>query len=136
VDLWGARNAIDTAKHYGVEHFIMVSSRGADNPDNGPQAIKPYLIAKHFADNYLRQSGIPYTILRPGRLTDGLGTGCVSTSRPDNPADDIVAREDVATAIIHCLHNSLPHQSIVELYQGNDSIREIFCSAQFNPLTV
>jgi nucleoside-diphosphate-sugar epimerase len=126
IDLWGARKVIDAAKKFNIEHFIMISSRGADNPDNGPQAIKPYLVAKHFADEYLLQSGLPYTILRPGRLTDEIGTGCVNSVRSDNPADDIIAREDVAKTIIHCLYKTAPHQSIVELYQGHKSIENIF----------
>ncbi len=30
--------------------------------------LKPYTIAKHYADDYLRRSGLNYTILHPGAL--------------------------------------------------------------------
>ena len=32
--------------------------------------LKPYTIAKHYADNHLRNSGLTYTIVHPGGLED------------------------------------------------------------------
>lgn len=122
VDLWGARNAIDAAREHGIRQFIMVSSRGADNPDNGPKAIKPYLVAKHFADEYLIRSGLTYTILRPGRLTDDAACGLIRTHRPENPDEQIISRADTAAAIVHCLNNGAVTNRIVELYKGDDAI--------------
>ena len=122
VDLWGARKAIDAAKSRGVEHFIMVSSRGADNPDNGPERIKPYLVAKHFADEYLIHSGLNYTILRPGRLTDEEGTGLIRTVRPADPEEQFISRDDTAKVIVHCLNNSSVSNKVYELFSGRDSI--------------
>ena len=37
--------------------------------------LKPYTIAKHYADNHLRNSGLTYTIVHPGGLEDKSGTG-------------------------------------------------------------
>ena len=125
VDLWGARKAIDAAKAHEVNHFIMVSSRGADNPDLGPIAIKPYLVAKHFADDYLQQSGLNYTILRPGRLTDDEGTGLIKTQRPADPEAQFISRKDTASVIAHCLDNKLVVGKIYELYKGPESIEDV-----------
>ena len=122
VDLWGARKAIDASKKAGIDHFIMVSSRGADNPDYGPLAIKPYLVAKHFADEYLIQSGLNYTILRPGRLIDDEGSGLINTIRPQNPEKQVISRDDTAKVIVHCLHNKKVSNKIYELYKGQDSV--------------
>lgn len=118
VDLWAACKVIDRAKSCGVTHFLMVSSRGADNPDNGPLPIKPYLIAKHVADRYLIDSGLPYTILRPGRLIDERATGLVNTVRPVDPKQQVISREDTAASIVHCLCQPVELDSIYELYQG------------------
>lgn len=125
VDLWGARKAIDAAKENGVEHFIMVSSRGADNPDNGPERIKPYSVAKHFADEYLMQSGLNYTILRPGRLIDESGTGLIKTIRPIDPDEQFISRNDTAKVIVHCLNNSAVINKVFELFEGQDSIESV-----------
>jgi len=119
IDLWGACRAIDIVKENNICHFIMVSSRGADNPDKGPIAIKPYLIAKHFADNYLIASGLNYTILRPGRLLDERGTGLIRTTRPISPEEQVISREDTAKAIYHCLTNNKTIGKIYELYKGD-----------------
>lgn len=125
VDLWGAHNAIDAAKSNGVEHFIMVSSRGADNPDNGPVAIKPYLVAKHFADEYLIHSGLNYTILRPGRLTDEVGSGLITIERPQAPEKQFISRDDTAKVIAHCINNESVIGKIYELYSGRDAIASV-----------
>ena len=122
VDLWGARKAIDYAKATSIQHFVMISSRGADNPDKGPAAIKPYLIAKHFADEYLVNSGVPYTILRPGRLTDDDGQGCITSDRPNNPEEQVISRIDTATVVLHCLKNVATKNRIYELYKGDSPI--------------
>jgi uncharacterized protein YbjT (DUF2867 family) len=44
---------------------------GADRPQVASGSMRPYLEAKAEADRYLMASGLEYTILRPGSLTDG-----------------------------------------------------------------
>ncbi|WP_096086144.1 SDR family oxidoreductase [Agaribacterium haliotis] len=127
IDLWGAKKAIDCAKDNNIKHFIMVSSRGADNPDNGPQRIKPYLVAKYFADDYLQKqqgSKLNYTILRPGRLTDSKACGLVRTDRPASQELQQISRADTADAIIHCLNNHKVHNKVFELFEGDRPISE------------
>lgn len=119
VDLWGAVKAIDLAKEKGVEHFIMVSSFNCDNPDKGPVAIKPYLVAKFAADHYLEHSGQVYTILRPARLTDEAGSGKVRTDRPERPEERIIPREDVALAALYCVKNDHAKGQVFDLCQGD-----------------
>lgn len=125
VDLWGARKAIDFALDVRIDQFIMVSSRGADDPDKGPGRIKPYLVAKHFADEYLKASGLPYTILQPGRLLDADGTGYVRTDRPDAPEAQIISRDDTANAVVHCLGNDSTENKVYELFIGDHAIKEL-----------
>jgi len=129
IDLWGACRAIDIAKENNINHFVMISSRGADNPDNGPETIKPYLVAKHFADNYLINSGLNYTILRPGRLIDEDGTGLINTARPINANDQVISREDTAHAVYHCLSSDITIGRIYELYKGQTPIESALLSS-------
>jgi len=123
IDLWGACKAVDAAKESGIEHFVMVSSRGADDPDRGPDIIKPYLVAKHFADDYLMRSGLGYTILRPGRLTDEKGTGLIKTQRPEDPNQQFISRDDTASVIGHCLTHPSVLGKTYELYEGTRTIK-------------
>jgi uncharacterized protein YbjT (DUF2867 family) len=60
VDLEGNRHLIDAAKAAGVNQFIFVSVLTADA--NSPI---PFIQAKGQTEDYLRASGIPYTILAP-----------------------------------------------------------------------
>jgi uncharacterized protein YbjT (DUF2867 family) len=60
VDLEGNRNLIDAAKAVGVKQFIFVSVLTAD-----PNSPVPFIQAKGKTEDYLRASGIPYTILAP-----------------------------------------------------------------------
>lgn len=123
VDLHGAVRAIDLAKARGVRHFVMVSAMRAEDPLRGPEKLRPYLAAKDAADRILRQSGVPYTILRPGRLTDDPGTGRVRTSLGDTPDAITIPRADVAEALVALLEGE-PANRTIDLLSGDVPIRD------------
>lgn len=125
IDLWGACKAIEMAKSQAVKQFIMVSAQNAGDPDNGNPAIKPYNVCKHFADQYLLGSGLPFTILRPGRLTNDAATGKITTQRPSDKAQRQISRTDVAQCIIQCLTHDSTVNHIKELYQGDLPIGQL-----------
>lgn len=126
IDLWAARNAVNYAKQANVANFIMVSSIGAGNPDSVDGDIKPYLVAKHMADEHLIDSGVPYVILRPGSLLNEPGTHLVSTDMPDNMDNAVIPREDVATAIVESLNRSKSNNLISYLFKGDTPISQVF----------
>ncbi len=103
VDLWGAVKVLRAAEAAKVDHFVMVSAIGAADPDRGHPRLRHYLVAKRFADDELVRSPIAHTIVRPGRLTDALGTGTVRAGADTGHGD--IARADVAAAIVACLGN-------------------------------
>ncbi len=119
VDLWGAIKSIDFSQAQDIKHFIMVSSFNSHNPDTGPVAIKPYLVAKFAADEYLKNSGLPYTILRPARLTNEKATGKIRTDRPEAPEERIIPRADVAAAACYCIKHDESRGQIINLCQGD-----------------
>ena len=61
VDDQGHRGLIDAARAAGCGHFCYVSVLGA-SPDH-PSA---FVRCKHAVEQYLRSSGLPFTIIRPG----------------------------------------------------------------------
>jgi len=124
VDMWGAIKAVDAAQAAGVKQFVMVSSRGAEDPERGPTKIKHYAVCKKMADDYLVLSDLPYTILRPGRLTDDPASGRISTQWPEKPEDQWISREDVARAVTICLGNEATKGRIYPLFQGDLPIEE------------
>ncbi|WP_371481447.1 NAD(P)-binding oxidoreductase [Kitasatospora sp. NBC_00315] len=88
----------DAAELAGVRRYLMVSSMGADAAAEYPAdpVFESYLRAKGAADDAIRaQPALDWTILRPGRLTDGPGTGRIhlgpATGRGDVPRADVAA---------------------------------------------
>lgn len=122
IDLWAATKAINYALEKHCQHFIMVSSRGAKDPDDGPERIKPYLVAKHAADFVLRQSNLNYTILQPGRLLDEPATGLIQTKRPLAAEKQKISRADVASSIVYCLQQAHTINQSYELFAGTTPI--------------
>lgn len=123
IDLWAAIKTINYAEQFNVQRLIMVSSRGAENPDNGPERIKPYLVAKHSADFVLQKSNLDFTILQPGRLTDDSGTSLIQTTRP-KPEEQKISREDVASCILYCLQHDYTIGKVYELFKGETAIAD------------
>ena len=123
IDLWAAAKAANYAKNNNVKHFIMVSSIGADNPDAIESDLKPYLVAKHMADEHLASSGLNYTIVRPGTLTDETASMEVTKQRPDEQDKAKISRENVANALLHIATNSFEKNRIFELFDGDTAIK-------------
>ena len=65
IDLDGAAKTIEAAEKAGIKRFIQVSALQANKRENWSEQIKPYFAAKHYADRYLEQSNLTYTIIRP-----------------------------------------------------------------------
>jgi nucleoside-diphosphate-sugar epimerase len=98
MDLGGAVKLIEAAKEKGVARYLMVSAMGtADPPPSGGEVFGEYLRAKAGADEALRHSGLEYTIVRPGALTDAPGTGRVTIA--ERLARGEVPRADVAAVL-------------------------------------
>jgi uncharacterized protein YbjT (DUF2867 family) len=95
VDHGGAVKLIAAAKADGIARYVIVSSMGADPGASGDDVFAVYLRAKGQADADLRESGLDYTIVRPGRLTNDAGTGRVRLGEDVDsgriPRDDVAA---------------------------------------------
>src|SRR5918998_6601177 len=91
MDYGGAVKLIAAAQQAGIARYVMVSSMGAD-PDAQGEGFAVYLRAKGRADAALVASGLAYTIVRPGSLTNDPGTGLVTIAESVERGE--VARDD------------------------------------------
>ena len=103
VDLWGARRTITACEEQGIDRYVMISSRGAADPSSAYEPMRPYLVAKRAADDYLARSALDATILRPTTLTDEEGTGRVAAAFEPAGGGPDIPRDDVAQAVVACL---------------------------------
>ncbi|KAJ0962446.1 hypothetical protein J5N97_030274 [Dioscorea zingiberensis] len=109
VDWIGQKNQIDAAKAVGVKHIVLVGSMGGTDINNPLNNIGngKILVWKRKAEQYLADSGIPYTIIRAGGLQDkegglrellvGVNDELVKTG------NRTIARPDVAEVCIQAL---------------------------------
>lgn len=121
VDRDGAIKLIEAAKKNDISRYVMISAMGLDSP-RGNVVFKTYLKAKAEADKALRNSGLDYTIVKPGRLTDESGTGKVAIGH-DLPREEI-PREDVATVLAEILEIPRLAGEEIELTSGDTPIVE------------
>jgi len=85
----------------GIERYVMVSTVGADPNAPGDDIFAAYLRAKGQADAELMASGLAYTIVRPGPLTDESGTGLVDLG--EDVARGEITRDDTAAVLAAAL---------------------------------
>jgi uncharacterized protein YbjT (DUF2867 family) len=115
----GNRRLIDAAKAAGVQHFIFVSILGG-----GPDAPLEFFRIKYRTEEYLRASGLNFTILRPGAymelwaqligqpiLAQGKAT---IFGRGNNPIN-FVAVEDMARFVSIALDDSRTRNTVIEV---------------------
>ena len=120
VDQEGAKSLTDAAKKAGVNKYVMLSSMGADNPSVSDD-LEDYLKAKQNADNHLRNSGLEYSIVRPGSLTDDEGTGKIQLKEKLDTQGSI-SRADVAQTLVEVLEEGVQQNQTFEIIAGETPI--------------
>jgi uncharacterized protein YbjT (DUF2867 family) len=123
VDLGGAVKLIDAAKANGIARYLIVSSMGADNPPPGDDTFAVYLRAKAGADEALAESGLDYTIVRPGGLTNDPGTGRIDAAEHLGRRGRI-PRDDVAATLVAVLDEPATIGKMFEILSGEKQIAE------------
>jgi uncharacterized protein YbjT (DUF2867 family) len=122
VDQEGAKKLITAGKEAGISKYVMLSSMGADNSSKA-EDLKDYLKAKQNADHFLRDSGLNYTIVRPGTLTDDSGNGMIELEEKLDKRGKIT-RQDVAKTLVEVLDDHILLNQTVEILNGEELIIE------------
>jgi uncharacterized protein YbjT (DUF2867 family) len=102
VDYGGAVKLIDAANAKDIRRYVIVSAIGANRPERWSDQMRPYYEAKAEADQAVAESGLDYTIVRPGGLTDDPGVGTVQIAETLEGGASI-SRDDVAAVIAQVL---------------------------------
>jgi uncharacterized protein YbjT (DUF2867 family) len=123
-DYVGNRNVIDAAVAAGAQRFIFITVVGAgDSQDAAPLPARNFLrevmALKTQAEDHLRASGLDYTIIRPGGLTDRRASGTAVLAE-DPQAFSYIAREDLATLAVEAIGNPA---TIGKIYAAYDPSR-------------
>ncbi len=107
----GNRNINNAAKAAGVQRVIQVSAinagrdRDREKPGDDADWRAVMFYVKIQGENHLMESGLDYTIIRPGLLRDEAPTGnTMLTTRRD--IDGSINRADVAQVIVQVLEDA------------------------------
>ena len=93
---------------------------GVDNPRGD---LKEYLQAKQNADQYLDISGLTFTIVRPGSLTNNEGIGKIKLANKLQEHGTI-PRWDVARTLVQSLDDKIAKNQAFEILTGETRIEE------------
>jgi uncharacterized protein YbjT (DUF2867 family) len=122
MDYGGAVKLIAAAKQAQVGRYVIVSSMGADPNTPGDDTFSVYLRAKGKADDAVRASGLDATVVRPGGLTNDVGTGRVNLG--GNVPYGRVPRDDVAAVLVAVLNSPNTIGKTVDLISGDTPVAE------------
>ncbi|MEH1945828.1 MAG: CIA30 family protein [Nostoc sp.] len=140
---------LESIKAYGgtaLPQFILVSSAGVTRPgrpginlDEEPPAVKlndqlgGILTWKLKGEDSLRESGIPYTIIRPCALTEDAGGKELIFEQGDNIRGKI-SREDVAELCVQALKLGKASNVTFEVKQGENTVKYVDWQSLFSHL--
>lgn len=124
VDRAAAALLADAAEEAGVTRYLMVSAMGTENADpTSDDVFQVYLRAKAAADDDLRaRTGLEWTVLRPGRLTNDEPTGRVTLG--EGLEGGSVPRRDVAAVLAELLVTGAGRGRTVDLVSGKVPVDE------------
>ena len=110
MDYGGVVKLLAAAQRNGSPRFVVISSMGADPDHGGDDTFDVYLRAKGKADAAVRESGLDYLIVKPGRLTDDPPAGTVEAAESVERGE--IPRADVAAVIATLLRDPTPARTI------------------------
>ena len=125
VDRAAAVLLADAARLAGVRRYLLVSSAGVDDPPapGTDEVWAAYLGAKKAAEEAVLAADLDATVLRPGHLTDGPGTGKVQLAPPPVGGGE-VTRDDTAAALAALLDTPGTAGLVLELREGGTDLLE------------
>jgi len=85
--------------------------------------LEDYLRAKQNADNHLKASGLNYSIVRPGSLTDKDSTGKIELKERLERRGSI-SRADVAKTLVEALEDDVMQNQTFEILSGEVPIEK------------
>src|SRR5690606_27878639 len=103
VEYEGVRLMATVAANSGVARFVLVSALGVAQAENAPDHLTQALEWKRKGEEALRESGVAYLIVRPGRLTEEAGGQQGIKLGSSIAISGEISRADLAEVILQAL---------------------------------
>jgi uncharacterized protein YbjT (DUF2867 family) len=122
VDYQGVRNLAEAAAAAKLDQVVLVSSSGVtqkDHPLN--RMFNNVLVWKGKGEDALRGSGVPYTIVRPGGLTNLPGGRSGVRLEQGDRGTGYVPRADVARVCVAALKSPAARNRTFEIFSSSSN---------------
>jgi nucleoside-diphosphate-sugar epimerase len=135
VDNVGTCHLIDAAKKAGITKIVMVSSILTNGRNWGQEKSPGFVVTNAFgnvldeklvAEQYLRNSGIDYTIVRPGGLKAKPPSGALTIAAEDTLNSGEVSRDLVADVCIASLSDPKASNRVLEIIEDDGTPPKVF----------
>lgn len=143
----------ETTLHIGVQHVIDAATAGGEHPH---MVLVSQIHATHHGhpinaygrvldwrlagEEAVRESGLPYTVVRPGWLNDGPGVGARVRLEQGDHGDGQVRRQDLAEACVQALYCPSASGVTFELFNEQGpaptSWAELYAALEWDPAPV
>jgi uncharacterized protein YbjT (DUF2867 family) len=121
VDYGGVKNLSDAASAANLDHFVLISSMGVTHEDHYlNKAFSNVLKWKFKGETALRKSGVAYTIVRPGGLTDGEGEQHEVMFQQGDKGGGLITRMDVSRVCVAALGIPAARNKTFEVVNGSN----------------
>ncbi|EFA71584.1 SDR family oxidoreductase [Cylindrospermopsis raciborskii LB2897] len=115
VDFQGTKNLVKAAQDRKIQHFVLVSSLCVSQLFHPLNLFWLILVWKKQAEEFIRKSGISYTIVRPGGLKNDDNSDQVIMQGPDTLFEGSISRKKVAQVCVESLFEKARWNQIVEI---------------------
>ncbi|MFL0706092.1 SDR family oxidoreductase [Cylindrospermopsis raciborskii] len=115
VDFQGTKNLVKAAQDRKIQHFVLVSSLSVSQLFHPLNLFWLILVWKKQAEEFIRKSGITYTIVRPGGLKNDDNSDEVIMQGPDTLFEGSISRKKVARVCVESLFEKARWNQIVEI---------------------
>lgn len=135
VDNEGTIRLVDAAVAAGVKKIVLVSSILTNGRAWGQEKSPGFVITNAFgnvldekivAENYLRKSGVDYTIVRPGGLKAKPSTGALKISAEDTLNSGEISRDLVADVCVASLTDAKVSNKVIEIIEDDGVPPKVF----------
>jgi uncharacterized protein YbjT (DUF2867 family) len=124
VDFEGTKNLITATQAAGIKPFVMVSSLCVSKFLHPLNLFWLVLFWKKQAEGYLQNSGLTYTIVRPGGLRNEDGDAPIVLAPADTLFEGSIPRSQVARVAIEALSEPKAQNRIVEIVNRSEANQE------------
>ncbi|KAL7540855.1 hypothetical protein ACHAXR_010439 [Thalassiosira sp. AJA248-18] len=135
VDNLGTCKLIYAAKSAGVTKIVMVSSILTNGRNWGQEKSPGFVVTNAFgnvldeklvAENYLKASGLDYTIVRPGGLKAKPPSGALKILGEDTTNAGEISRDLVADVCVASLTDKKASNKVLEIIEDEESEPKVF----------